>query len=105
MPSALTLWGALARNLRERGSKSDRSSSSCSSNHTSDSLKAIPIPIDLSNIREHNQRTLFNATDMLSHEWGVHSDSFAAPYSMRVGSPMSLVSQERTYYTAFDCLK
>ena len=103
MPSALSLWGALARNLRERGLKSDKSSSNCSSNHTSDSLKAIPI--DLSNIREYNQKTLFSATDMLSHEWGVHSDSFAAPYSMRVGSPMSLVSQERTDYTAFDCPK
>ena len=106
MPSALSLWGALARNLRERVLKSDRSSSSSSSsssNHTSDRLEAIPV--DLSNIREHNQRTLFNATDMLSHQWGVHSDCFAAPYSMRVGSPMSLVSQERTDYASFDCME
>jgi hypothetical protein len=106
MPSALSLWGSLARSLRERGSKSDNSSSSCSSSSsysssnltkdsqepsaTSSSSKAHPI--DLTNIIEYNQTTLFNATEMLSHEWGVHVDSFAAPYSMRVGSPMSLVS-------------
>jgi hypothetical protein len=99
MPSALSLWGSLSRSLRERGSTSDHSSSSSSSNQTKDSQEPSVIsssskshPIDLTNIREYNQTTLLNATEMLSHEWGVHVDSFAAPYSMRVGSPMSLVS-------------
>jgi Aminotransferase class-V len=104
MPSALSLWGSLALSLRERGSKSDDSSSSSSSSyssskHTKDSQEPtatssslIAHPIDLTNIREFNHTTLLNATEMLSHEWGVTVDSFAAPYSMRIGSPMSLVS-------------
>ena len=99
MPSALSLWGALARNLREEGPKSDQNSSSSGSRNNASGCRESAAnssnssSFNLSNIREHNQKTLFDATEMLSYEWGVHRDSFAAPHSMRIGSPMSLVSQ------------
>ena len=108
MPSAISFWSKLSNhinrsnNFQNRNNKiifdsdGNRSLSLTASKSDVNPLRGRNIikkeRCDLSVFRNYNQKILNEANQLLSKEWGVSEDDFAAPKGMRENSPMSLVS-------------
>ena len=118
MPSAISLWGRLSNHINTSNNFHNRSNkiihdsignhslslntskNDINSIHRRGDVKKKP-KCDLSLFRNYNKKILDEANQLLSTEWGVSDDDFAAPKGMRENSPMSLVSTIITQYTIF----
>ena len=119
IPSALLVWTAIAPLISIAGeaesgpgktsklsvatssssrhpstSTSSSSPNSISIEATEDSFFPESVHSSIGACRRHNRRLLREATELISHEWRVGADDFAAPRAWRENSPMSLVGVE-----------
>ena len=107
MPSAIAFWGKLSNSIKKKNeiqrdnyptefdnienhnfTKNYRHDIDCGTND----IKKKKQRYDLTIFRNYNRNLLKDANQLMSKEWGVGDDDFAAPQGMREYSPMSLVS-------------
>lgn len=104
MPSAIYIWQSLADHLASRhsttgGSGGNAGGSNCNPNssHTASSSSSSSssglTSGDLSIFRDYNRALLRDASLLLTEQWGVREEDYAAPKDMRSFSSMALVSE------------